>query len=369
MVNQATLSDEINKLEESLNESMILPETFTGEDLFKLNANCIPTLIYPIVPKRGLWALVGSSDTGKSMILRQLVISVVKQRPFLGWDIVGKHWKAIYIATEDDNISTSHLLRKQALDVDGLQNLRFHFETENIPEYLEEQLTKEPADLIIADCWADLFGQNLNDSALIRQTLNIYRAIANKHNCSICFLHHTGKRTEKLEPSKNNILSGQGFEAKMRLVIELRTDTKDENTKHLCVVKGNYLGKEYKNSSYVLKFDPDNFLFTNSGERVAFDQLVAPTDVEKRRKRCEPGEIDISTHLIILAKVFKSNNKFKFSELNALISNHYCREVNDGFPFGTDRVTKYRTHLIEQGLIFEHGKDKSPNKFYSLSCD
>jgi AAA domain len=347
----------------------IEPQTYTGAELFKLKTDSIPTLVDPLIPQTGVWSIVGSSDTGKSMLLRQLAISIGRGRDFLGFKINSIHQKVIYIASEDDSGSTSFILRKQAGEMAGLENIRFYFETENIPQYIEKQLISENADLVIIDCWSDVFGQNLIDSALIRQTLNVYRGIANKFNCSIGFLHHTGKRTEKLEPSKNNILSGQGFEAKMRLVIELRVDLNDENTKHLCVVKGNYLGKEYKNSSYVLSFDPNNFLFTNTGDRVPFDQLAALTELEKKRKRVEPGEIHNDTHLIVLAKVFKNNQQLKLAELNDLISNHYCREVNDGFPFGKDRISKYRTHLIDERLIFKHGKDRSPITYYSLTND
>ena len=343
--------------------------TFTGSELFKQSSPSIPTLIRPIVPKSGLWALCGSSDTGKSMILRQLVINLVKQNDFLGWDIESSHFKAIYVATEDDNISTSFLIKKQAGEISGLDNLRFHFENDNIPEYLDSQLTSEAADLVIIDCWADVYGQNLTDSALIRQTLNTYKAISNKHSVSICFLHHTGKRTQKLEPSKDNILSGQGFEAKMRLVIELRSDGKDDNIKHFCIVKGNYLGKDYKNASYVLKFDPAHFLFSNTGDRVPFDELVPQTEAEKKRKRVEPGEIADETHNIILQKIFKNSKKLKLGALKDLISNHYCREVNDGFGFGKDRITKYLTHLLDEGLVYKHGKDRSQDTYYDLNGD
>ncbi|MDO3627279.1 AAA family ATPase [Mucilaginibacter sp. BT774] len=354
---------------ETIEGLTIEPQTYTGADLYRLDAETIPTLISPIVPRKGVWALVGSSDTGKSMLLRQLAICVAKRTNFLGWDVSGEHWKVIYIATEDDNVSTSYLIKRQSTQIDDLENIRFHFESDNIPEYLEAQLSSELADLIIIDCWSDVFGQNLIDSALIRQVLNRYKAIATKYNCSIAFLHHTGKRTEKLEPSKNNILSGQGFEAKMRLVIELRTDLNDENIKHLCIVKGNYLGREFKNSSFVLNFDPQTFLFTNSNERVPFELLAVPVDTAQRKRRVQPHEIPNETHLIILSKVFKGNQKLKLGELNPKLSNHYDQQCNDGYTFGKERVAKFLSHLLEEGLIIKQGVDRSPNTFYTLLND
>ena len=103
--------------------------------------------------------------------------------------------------------------------------------------------------------------------------LQNYSILAKKYQCLVLVLHHTGKRTEDLPPSKINLLGSQGFEAKMRLVLELRTDRDDQDLRHLCIVKANYLSKDYKEASYVLKFD-SNMLFENTGQRVLFDDLT-----------------------------------------------------------------------------------------------
>lgn len=343
-------------------------ETYTGADLYAMSSQTIPTLIDPIVPSEGLWSLVGSSDTGKSMLLRQLVVDIAQGKDFLNFRINSKYKKAIFIATEDDAVSTSYLLRKQTKDPAGLENIRFHFEVDNIPDYLTKQLELEAVDLVIIDAWSDVFGQNLNDSALIRQTLNKYKSIASKFKCSIGFLHHTGKRTQKLVPSKDNILSGQGFEAKMRLVIELRNDAKDENYRHLCIVKGNYLGREYKNSSYKLEFNPDTFLFTATGERVPFDELAEVYEENgfKKPSLLKPHEINESEHLKILQKIFKNDFKPKLSELQTRIANKYNTEL--GTVFGAKRVDAYLDYLLHDlKLIAKEGKDRSPKAYYYLT--
>jgi hypothetical protein len=342
--------------------------TFDGLELVALGSESIPTLIEPIVPSVGVWAIVGSSDTGKSMILRQLAICVAQGTDFLGRKINAVHNRCLFIATEDDSRSTGYILGKQAQTLEGLENIRFHFETDNIPEYIEEQLKEKPVDLIIIDAWSDVFGQNLNDSALIRLTLNVYRSIANKYQCSIGFLHHTGKRTQKLVPSKDNILSGQGFEAKMRLVMELRTDVSDEDYKHLCIVKGNYLGKEYKTSSYKLHLDPDNFLFTDTGERVPFDELAEATENNGAKKPplLKADEIDDKTHAEILAKVFTDGLKPKLAELSTRISSKYGKA--QGTVFGAKRIESYLDYLINDAkLIAKNGKDRSPKAYYYLT--
>jgi len=342
-------------------------KTWTGLELFNLDQSSIPTLVGDIIPKQGMFTIVGASDTGKSMFLRQLAICVATNEPFVGFQISATHKKVIFISTEDDHISTSFLLQKQgSRSPEPLENIRFYFETDEIPEYLEAELESNPADLVIIDAWSDVFGQNLNDSALIRQTLKTYRSIANKFNCAIGFLHHTGKRTENIAPNKNNILSGQGFEAKMRLVIELRNDQDNQDFKHLCIVKGNYLSKEYKEKSFKLHFDTVNMKFDFTGERVPFDELVGRTDKPEKKALLKASEVDKSTHQGILEEVFKNGLKLRRKELETRLSNVYSKHFST--QFGGRRVEAYLDYLIiDLALIGKEGKDRSPQSYYFLT--
>lgn len=145
-----------NLLDEATEKDKV---TFTAAELYALNTKEIPTLIEPIIPASGIWALAGGSDVGNSMLLRQLVFCLADGAYFLGWKINTRYGKAIFIATEDDIINTSWLIRKQALNISGLENIRFHFDTEKIPEYLDAQLTAKPADLVIIDAWGDVLGK------------------------------------------------------------------------------------------------------------------------------------------------------------------------------------------------------------------
>ncbi len=181
-------------------------------------------------------------------------------------------------------------------------------------------------------------------------------------------MDHTGKRTQKLVPSKDNLLSGQGFEAKMRLVMELRNDKSDENTKHLCIVKGNYLGKEYKNDSYKLTFDPDTFIFSNTGERVPFENLATVTEDNGTTKKplLKANEIHQTTHLEILQKVFSKGLKPKLGDLQTRMMNKYSEGF--GTVFGKKRVDQYLDYLINDlALIAKKGKDRSPQAYYYLT--
>ena len=204
---------------------------------------------------------------------------VLGRTDFLGFKLNLKHQSAIYVSTEDNDKAVSALLRKQKEE--GAENsdfgrLRFIFDSSNLLAKLREQLQNEPADCVIIDAFADLFDGDINSVNSTRSFLELFSSLAQKHGCTIIFLHHTGKRTEDSRPSKNNLLGSQGFEGKMRMVAELRRDPDPSKltVRHLCIVKGNYMSEDAKHSSFALEFDSATMRFHNTGERVLFEDLV-----------------------------------------------------------------------------------------------
>jgi archaellum biogenesis ATPase FlaH len=270
-------------------------EEITGDILLSMDVKQMECLVDPIIPKVGVVALAGGSDTGKSSILRQLVIDCVTgNKQFLGFNLRTTHKSAIFVATEDDLNATAYLLKRQLASYsnkDGLKNLRFIFETFDLINEIDKRLTQQPADIVIIDCFADAFGGDLKDSQKIRLFLHQYQELAAQHQCLVLFLHHTAKRTESFEPSKHNLLSGQGFEAKMRLVMELRADLMNPNYRHLCIVKGNYLPASFKKESFVLQFNEETFTFSNTGERTPFEFLVKQNDDGSKSKYEQAQEL------------------------------------------------------------------------------
>ena len=269
--------------------------TVTGMELLSTTIEDIPCLLEPIFHRSGLGCIAGASDTGKSMLLRQLAISVAARRTtFLGFTLNVKWGNVIYVCTEESQKATQHLLQRQAealaVTADQLCGLRFVYLTENALEDVRTLIAEDHYDLIIIDAFGDVFSGDLKDTSKIRSYLNDYQVLSEQCDCCVIFLHHTGKRTENFEPSKNNLLSGQGFEAKLRTVIELRQDFDHPQYRHLCIVKGNYLPTIMKSQSYVLSFSDTGFIFEYNGERVPFTELAKPlvptrkNDVYERAK-------------------------------------------------------------------------------------
>lgn len=254
-----------------------IKDFYSVAELYEMNVTELPMLIEPIFLKSGIAIFSGSSDTGKSTLLRQLGVAIVRgDDDFLGWKINAEHNKVIYVSTEDDKIAIAHLLRKslgEGFESSILEDFQYIFETDTLIEKLEQSLKEKPADVIIIDAFTDLFGGDLNQANHVRKFLNGYFKLANDYNCLFIFLHHTGKRTEQFAPSKNNLIGSQGIEGKARQVIELRRDPHDNSFRHLCIVKGNYLPDEMKSSSYKLRFNED-LTFSMTGERVDFENLA-----------------------------------------------------------------------------------------------
>jgi hypothetical protein len=261
----------------------------SAEELLLKQVENIPCLIESLLQKTGLACIAGSSDTGKSSFLRYLCTCVVTGKSeFLGFEINSEHRRAIYVSTEDDETAVSYLLNKQNKDLhvesSQLRGLRFIFDTENLIKQLDDMMTVQPVDIVCIDAFTDLYGKSMDQSNQVRTFLNEYSQLAGKHKCLILFLHHCGKRTDDLVPSKHNLLGSQAFEAKMRLAMELKSDLHDSSLKHLCIVKGNYLPSEAKKESYQLRFT-ENMTFENTGVRVPFEELVKPIDGKNDRDK------------------------------------------------------------------------------------
>ena len=240
----------------------------------------IDYLVDRLIPRGTLCSLVGESDTGKSSILRQLAVSVAYgDDTFIGFKLNENYQNVVYVSTEDNEMSTSAWLNKylgeDTIDNEVLSKLKFLFITENLYDNIRKVVSENCLDLLIIDCYTDVFEGSMNDSNIVRSFLTKYNNLVNQYGVTIVFLHHTKKSSEGMKPNKNSILGSQGFEAKMRSVMMLTKDKDDVSLRHLCVVKNNYLSPKEKNFSYVIKFNDDQS-FESTGKRVNFDDLDNP---------------------------------------------------------------------------------------------
>ena len=258
-----------------------------ASDLLAMPDTKMPTLYDPIFPQVGICVVGGESDAGKSQFLRNLAICVATGREFLGFQFCGKYKSAIYAASEDDSTATAYLMKKHNLlykdNVEDWKSLLFIFETDNIIERLNERLEVSPADLIVIDSFADFFnGKDQNNSAQVRSFVKPFSDLARKHRCCIVFLHHIGKWQENNAPSKNALVGSQTLEAISRACFLFVKDKSEKDIRHLCIVKHNYIGSEYKSNSIELRMDSESFTFQPTGNRVPFEQLTESSRYKKK---------------------------------------------------------------------------------------
>jgi hypothetical protein len=252
----------------------VKPWTVNGAELITRPHKVIPTLWSPFLQKVGLAALAGSSDVGKSYLLLQLSISIINgSKTFLGYPLKPEHKKVLFISTEDTEDSLSFRLKNMdGIESKSFSSIDFAFDTHELVRYLEAYLSENKVDLVVIDTFADVYSGNINQTNEVRSFLQQYQELAIKHKCLILFNHHCGKRNDERIPSKENLLGSQGFESKMRVVMELRIDPSDIKLRHLCIVKGNYLDDTLKHKSLEMSFKFDEG-FIATGKRVPFHEL------------------------------------------------------------------------------------------------
>lgn len=291
---------------------------YSAEELFNMPFNEIPTLWDPFLPKTGLACLAGGSDVGKSSFLRQFALSIVAGNDeFLGYQLSPERHRVLYISTEDDVTSISVLLKKQNkimnIPLDNLRNLQYVFGANNqdIIDYIDARLTNYPVDVVIIDCFSDVFLGDLNNMSQIRPCLSRYKQLVTVHDCLFLFLHHCTKRADGMAPSKHNLVGSQSFEADMRTVLELRSgNTPYEKT--ICAVKGNYLKPEYKGILFKLSFD-SNQLYENSGLTVPLSLSSRTSQEEKKKQKKQEAQALIDDGLTYEQAAVKMGYKSRSS--------------------------------------------------------
>jgi archaellum biogenesis ATPase FlaH len=247
------------------------------QELMSEETNNKPKFIEGLADKGEVITLVGPSDTGKSMLLRQLCISVINgENSFLSYKLNPEFRNVIYLSSEDSKEKTKEIFYKMMEgDVTNRAKLFFDFDLGNPIEILKNNLPDMNCDLVIIDCFSDYFTSDINRSTEVRSFLLPYKKIAAEFNCLIVFLHHTGKNAEKKMPDKNSILGSQAIEGAMRLVLELRNHPKDKESKCLTILKGNYISNEMKKKSKLLKFSEDNLRFEDVNNAISLSETIA----------------------------------------------------------------------------------------------
>ena len=309
----------------------------------------IDYLVDGLIPRYGLIVIAGSSDCGKSSLVRQLSTTIVTgQQYFLGMKIFAVNKRGLYISTEDDVNAVSFLLKKQLnseIDKNDYDRLTYIFDTEDILKKVESELNKAKQDFVIVDTFTDLYSGNLNQSNEVRGFFNRYKKLADTHKTLFIFIHHNKKGSQHEGPSKENVLGSQGIEAKMRLVLDLRKDASNPEIRYLSVTKGNYLPEERKKEAMVLRFD-NNMLFHNTGDTILKESLdISMSANNSKNAMAKQKAIELKrTYNLSIRDITVKLNEEGFKVSKSTISNWLYETRQTGAMYGYEDP---EAHIIE----------------------
>jgi len=326
----------------------------------------IPELVKGLFPEVGQVAFIGQSDVGKSTLVKQLCICVCTGIPFLDFEIVSHPRGGIYVSSEDYEYAVGSVLRKQVegLKVQnhpGLKDFRCLFFIDDLYNDLDRELTRKGADIVVIDAFLDVFTGGLNDSDKIRQFLAQYTYLARIHGCLIVWIHHTKKDALHKNPDKRNATGGQGFEALMRDVVEMRKD--ESQGIHLCNVKGNYHPDSEKGKSYNLIFDPTYRIYRRTEERTDLNKIGGK---RPHNSKALPEYVSEVTQKKLIEAVFSRNGKpdSESSYTKSEVMDKLIRAGNElKVEISKRGADKWFKHYQSMGWIVADDKSKQHPKF------
>lgn len=302
----------------------------------------------PVIPLGVVGIIAGVGGCNKSTLLRQLAMCTAAGKNFNGWEYMGTHRSAIYVATEDPKPITKNFVKKmnESLNFSSeqLKGLRFVFSSEDIIVKLEERLNQAPADLVIIDAFASVLnGKEQNSASDIRGAIEVFANLAFKYNCTVILLHHTNKGTDKLPMSRDNIAGSQAFVNTCRFAIEIRYDKTDKELRLLGFVKHNYLPIPFwQDTAIVLRLGKD-FVLNDTGRHMPFEETgeVAP--------RREDGKYD--KVLVDVLRVMRANpTPISYGELKKAIM-----EYRDKGESTAEKNIKY---AVSKGAIKKNEREE-----------
>jgi len=244
----------------------------------------VPMIVENLLPKKGLAAIAGESDSGKSTFLRQLGLSIaLDMDKFLGRKLNTKHNRVLYVSTEDalENLGPGLKVQVETLSNKEDEALKNYYFLDDLTEFgntIAELTKSEKLDLIIIDCFSDFIKRDMNSANEVRNVLNKLNLISRKNDCLIMVLHHVRKSANNSQSaSKSDLLGSTGFEGKMRSVLMLLNGVNNEQKK-LRIVKANYLSPKIKEKDIILSFKNRLFGLIGSAEIQNSDPVAERND-------------------------------------------------------------------------------------------
>lgn len=263
-------------------------EFHTAKSLYEMENTEYPFLLDNIIPKCSLSGIIAPSETGKSAILSQLALCIVKGEDFLNLKNNADHKRVLWIATEENSAQISPRIKKQVeTKVDAMENLEYVLNAENVVEIIEKSCEVKHYDLIILDCYGDLNTQDTNSVSETRKFMNEYYKLSQKYKVAIMMAHHISKNASNSLLTKYSSMGSTGFVDKCRHVIGLEPPKSLAGNIKLKILKSNLVSLEQKNIVRELKFKDMKFELaqTNNSSTLEIAEEDVTTDKDRIIRR------------------------------------------------------------------------------------
>ena len=252
----------------------------TLAELVNENDGNVPFLWEGILPRKGLAAIVGKPDSGKSMLTRHLSLAVASSAPeFLGRTLADDRPNVLFVTTEDSYSACAATFGKQRAGWNSLppleqgygmkqadKTLRVAAETaldgRTLVESITDYVSKHEIGLVVVDSFGDAFGgRDINSNAEVRAMLKPYAALANDRDLCILFVSHINKAGYAQRPDQVHAQGASAFAQKVRTILDL---SKRDDRHHLTVTKGNATPDSVKQSPLVLALNGETLLYSKA---------------------------------------------------------------------------------------------------------
>lgn len=294
-------------------------------------------IIPGIIPFDSFCALVGGSDSGKSLLALQFAMAYALNDQFLNMNINGGK-KVLYFPLEDSKHSIDKRAKKlygklSSMEKDIVSRKIFINQNKGATsELIKQHLSIHPdTGLIIVDTFAELAaGRDINSSSEVRSLLQPFHEICLQYEIAILFIHHIGKSSEKDGSfNKLGIVGSQTFEASMRVVIEMKKN--NSGNFRLAITKGNDIAEDLKSakSRIPLFLNRENLWFGKGS-----DSYEMPLESDPRSK------LDWKT-------IFNGKEEMTTSELTPLVASVLGGAVK---TVQNKIATELEPHRIGRGL-------------------
>ena len=273
-------------------DDSIVSEIVSLGDLLELNIESVPCLWEPYFRDQGVHALVGEPDSGKSLFALQFAMSIAtRQTTFLGHPLHPRHYRALYVETEDDKSEMARRTKRMIASfqdrhpefADGLQFIIADIDggdsKERYRSLIDSYLSENPVDLVIVSSFGDVFmGTDSNSNNQMRETVNMFNSLGIRRKTLFLLIHHVNKAAYGNLATQAHVQGGSGFAQKVRCVVQIRAREDGQRTFH--VLKGNHIPSANKREVLILEFEDKTLTCAFTGRKENKSEASARNEID-----------------------------------------------------------------------------------------